>query len=97
MAMSNETIHLRLYIAGNAPHSSRAQANLAVICQHLPAGRICLEVIDVLQEPLRALQDKVIVTPVLRKLSPPPEAQIVGDLSDYPQVRLALGLGEDAR
>jgi len=55
-----------------------------------------LEVVDVLQEPLRALSDKVFVTPLLWKLSPAPQEQIAGDLSDHKRVRLALGLGEDA-
>ena len=35
MAIPTATLHLRLYIAGNAPNSTRAQANLAVICQEL--------------------------------------------------------------
>lgn len=97
MASDQQTLHLRLYIAGSAPNSMRAQANLTAICQDLPPAQIELEVIDVLKEPLRALQDKVFVTPVLRRLVPPPEVQIVGDLSDYARVRLALGLGEEER
>ena len=95
MTTPDETLHLRLYIAGNAPNSTRAQANLTAICQDLPAVQLCLEVVDVLREPLRALQDKVFVTPLLHKLAPTPDRQIVGDLSDHARVRLALGLGEE--
>lgn len=94
MAGCHEQLQLRLYIVGNAPNSIRAQQNLAKICQEIPPELISLEVIDVLQEPLRALQDKIFVTPVLWKIAPPPEVQIVGDLSDYVRVRLALQLGE---
>ena len=97
MATNNEPLHLRLYIAGNAPNSTRAQANLAAICQGLSPDQIDLEIIDVLRDPLRALRDQVFVTPVLRKLAPLPEAQIVGDLSDETRVRHALGLGEVER
>ena len=94
MTTPDETLHLRLYIAGNAPNSTRAQANLTAICQEVPPEQFFLEVVDVLREPLRALQDKVFVTPLLHKLAPTPETQIVGDLSDHARVRLALGLGE---
>jgi len=97
MAMPDQVLHLRLYIAGNAPHSVRAQENLAVICHELSPEQLHLEVIDVLREPMRALQDKIFVTPVLCKLAPPPQALIVGDLSDSARVRLALGLGEEQR
>ncbi|MHB0936564.1 MAG: circadian clock KaiB family protein [Armatimonadota bacterium] len=97
MATPDTTLHLRLYIAGNAPHSVRARENLAIICHDLPQEQLHLEVIDVLREPMRALQDKIFVTPVLYKLAPPPEAQIVGDLSDLARVRLALGLGKEER
>ncbi|HEX2951839.1 MAG TPA: circadian clock KaiB family protein [Armatimonadota bacterium] len=97
MAISNEQLHLRLYIAGSAPNSMRALANLSVICQGIPLEQVNLEVIDVLQEPLRALHDKVFVTPVLHKIAPPPTMQIVGDLGDHARVRLALGLGEVER
>ncbi|HEY3376969.1 MAG TPA: circadian clock KaiB family protein [Armatimonadota bacterium] len=93
MAMSNACLHL--YIDGHAPNSTRAQANLALISQSLPPAQLEVEVIDVLQEPLRALQDNVFVTPLLRKLAPLPEAHIIGDLSNFTRVRLALGLGED--
>lgn len=92
MTKSTDILHLRLYIAGNAPNSTRAQANLAAICRDIPAEQIELEVIDVLKEPLRALRDKVFVTPVLHKYLPQPERYIVGDLHDTQQVFDALGL-----
>lgn len=91
---THEPLQLRLYIAGNAPNSARARENLAAICAGIPAERLQVEIVDVLQQPLRALQDKVFVTPVLYKLAPVPPAQIVGDLNDHARVRLALGLGE---
>jgi circadian clock protein KaiB len=97
MAETSATVYLRLYIAGNAPNSARARKNLALISRDLAPEQLHLEIVDVLQEPLRALEDKVFVTPVLRKLAPPPEAQIVGDLSDHAQVRSVLGLGEVER
>jgi len=82
----------RLYLAGNAPNSVRAFANLYAICRkHFP-GSHRIEVIDVLKEPLRALAEAVLVTPTVVKLSPLPVQQIIGDLSEEEEVLQALGL-----
>lgn len=83
---------MRLYVAGGAPNSVQAIANLEAICQQHLKGHYQLEIVDVFEQPLRALADGVIVTPSLTKLSPPPAAQIVGNLSDQSKVLLALGL-----
>lgn len=85
---------MRLYVVGGAPNSVQAMANLEAICQRQSKGSCQLEVVDVLEQPLRALADGVIVTPSLIKLSPLPAAQIVGNLSDKNKVLLALGLEE---
>ncbi len=85
----------RLYLAGGAPNSVRAFANLYAICRkHFP-GSHRIEVIDVLKEPLRALAEAILVTPTLVKLSPLPEQQIIGDLSEEEAVLLALGLPQE--
>jgi circadian clock protein KaiB len=82
----------RLYLAGGAPNSVRAFANLYAICQkHFPESHR-IEVIDVLKEPMRALAEAILVTPTVVKLSPLPEQQIIGDLSEEEEVLRALGL-----
>ncbi len=87
-----ESTLFRLYVADETPNSARARANLQAICQeHLP-GRYRLEVVDILQAPLRALSEGVLVTPTLVRLSPLPARKIVGDLSEPATVLLALGL-----
>ena len=85
-------IKLRLYVAGRAPNSARALANLETIREEYGVERFEVEVIDVLDEPLRALHDRVLVTPTLIKLSPQPVMQIAGDLSRRYDVLHALGL-----
>ncbi len=88
---------LRLYIAGAAPNSMQAIANLEAICaEHLKGGHR-LEIVDVLDDPRRAMADGVLVTPSLTKLSPQPAAQVVGNLSDRQGVLLALGLKPHAQ
>lgn len=82
----------RLYLAGGAPNSVRALANLYAICRkHFPDSHR-IEVIDVLQEPMRALSEAILVTPTLVKCSPAPEQQIIGNLSEEEEVLRALGL-----
>ena len=83
---------LRLYIAGRAPNSLQAVANLEAICKEYLKHGHELEIVDVLQEPRRALADGVLVSPSLSKLSPLPGANIVGNLSDKAKVLHALGL-----
>jgi len=81
---------LRLYVAGNAPNSLRAIANVQAICDaHFAAGHE-LEIVDLLKEPMRALADGVIVTPMLLKLSPLPAQRVIGNLSDTAKVLLIL-------
>jgi circadian clock protein KaiB len=83
---------LRLYVADSAPNSARAIVNLAAICKEYLGDQFELEIIDVLEEPQRALADGIIVTPSLTKVSPSPLAKIVGNLSDTSSVLHALGL-----
>lgn len=81
-----------LYIANSAPNSVQAVANLEAICNEHLKDHFKLEIIDVLEYPLRALADGILVTPSLAKVSPSPAAKIVGNLSDKGKVLLALGL-----
>ncbi len=83
-------LRLRLYVAGHAPNSVRAVANVRAICdEHFASGHE-LEIVDVLEHPKRALADGIIVTPTLLKLVPLPMQRVIGSLSDTTQVLLAL-------
>lgn len=83
---------MRLYISGNAPNSVRAIANLDAICKEYLKDGYKLEIVDVFEQPARALAEGVVVTPSLAKVSPSPVANIVGNLSDKSNVLLALGI-----
>jgi len=85
---------MRLYIANNAPNSVRAISNLEAICKEHLKDNFKLEIIDVLEYPLRALADGILVTPSLAKMSPSPASRIVGNLSDKRSVLHALGIPE---
>ena len=83
-----------LYITDRGPNSLRAVANLEAICKEHLQDNFRLEIIDVLEYPLRALADGIVVTPSLAKLSPLPAATVVGNLSDKSGVLRALGIVE---
>lgn len=83
-------LRLRLYVAGNAPNSLRAIANLKAICAAHFDSCHDLEIVNLLEHPGRALADGVVVTPTLLKLSPLPAQRVIGTLSDTSQVLLAL-------
>ena len=85
-------VEMRLYIANSAPNSVRAIANLDAICKEHLKENFRLEIIDVLEYPQRALDDGILVTPSLNKVSPSPSAKIVGNLSDKSSVLHALGI-----
>jgi len=85
-------VRLKLYVAGGTQNSLLALANLKAICRdHLP-GRHEIEVIDVFDEPGRALEDRIFMTPALIRLVPSPVRRIVGTLSQAETVLTALGL-----
>ena len=83
---------LRLYVAGGAPNSTAALANLQAICDGHPDRRFHVEVVDLLREPRRALVDRVFVTPLLLRVLPEPSCRIVGALTDRGMVCSVLGL-----
>ena len=96
-AATTTVVVMRLYIAGSAPNSLKAIANLEAICERYLKDSYKLEVVDVFEHPQRALADGVLVTPSLTKVSPRPGAQIIGNLSDKRSVLLALGLKKRER
>ncbi len=85
-------ISIRLYITGQTPRSEQAIANLQRICEQNPLNRCEIIIIDVLEQPDLAEEEKIIATPTLVKSHPPPVRRIIGDLSDVERVTLILGL-----
>ncbi len=83
---------LRLYVTGKTPKSERAIANLKEICERDLKGLYELEIIDVLEQPQLAEDEKILATPTLIKDLPPPLKRIIGDLSNSEKVLLGLDL-----
>jgi circadian clock protein KaiB len=85
---------MRLFVAGQAPNSVQAVANLKAICREYLDNNYSLEIIDTLDDPFRALADGVLITPTLIKMSPKPAMKVVGNLSGKSAVLAALGVLE---
>ncbi len=85
-------IRLKLFVAGRTPRSERAVANLEQIGEEHLAGQYALEVIDVLENPEKAEQYRILTTPTLIREFPEPVLRVTGDLSHSSKVLHALAL-----
>ena len=88
---------LRLYVANHDVTSVKATTIIEqVLRDYLPHGST-LDVVDILSDPQRGVDDGILVTPTLIKLAPSPLRRIFGDMSDRPKLLAALGLAESDR
>ena len=83
---------LKLYVAGDGPNSAAARTNLRRLLATLDPESYSVEVIDCMDDPVRALEEGVLVTPTVIRCEPAPVVTIIGSLSDAHGVRDALGL-----
>ncbi len=83
---------IKLYVTGQTPRSQRAITNLREICEEELRGQYELVVIDVLERPQLAEDEKILATPTVVKELPQPIRRIIGDLSDTERVLLGLDL-----
>jgi circadian clock protein KaiB len=81
---------LRLFVTGASSRTGVAIANLRRICEQELAGQYELEIIDVLEFPDLAEDEKILATPTLIKSLPLPLRRVIGDLSDKEKVLLGL-------
>ena len=85
---------LRLYIAGRTAAADRAILNLNAIAKDLERTGLQLEieVIDLLERPQLAEDERILATPVVIKKLPLPVRRVVGDLSEHDKVLIGLDL-----
>jgi circadian clock protein KaiB len=87
-----DKVLLKLYVTGQTPKTERAIANLRRICEEDLGGQYEMAVIDVLERPQLAEEEKILATPTLIKVLPPPLRRVIGDLSDTEKVLLGLDM-----
>ncbi len=83
---------LKLYVTGSSPRTRQAIENLQRICEQELQGRYKLDIVDVLEHPQAAEDDRILATPTLIKQLPLPLRRVIGDLSDRDKVLLGLEL-----
>lgn len=83
---------LKLYIAGRTTRTEQAIAGIHEICERDLGGLYELVVIDVLERPQLAENEKILATPTLVRELPPPLRRVVGDLSNKDRVLVGLDL-----
>ena len=83
---------LTLFVTGKTLRSSLAIENLRRLCEKELAGRFELQIVDVLENPQLAEDEKILATPTVVKRLPPPLRKVIGDLSDLDKVLLGLDL-----
>jgi circadian clock protein KaiB len=88
----DEIYHLRLFVTGATPNSTRAISNLKEFCETYLKNRYELEIVDVYQQPLIAESEQLIALPLLIKSAPSPQRRLIGDMSDTDKVLRGLNL-----
>jgi len=83
---------LKLYVTGETSRTRTALENIRKILNEDYKGVYSLKVIDVMKQPKLAEDDKILATPTLIKILPPPVARIIGDLSNKEKILLGLDL-----
>lgn len=83
---------LKLYIAGSTLKSESIIKNLKQLLEEEFDGQYSLEIIDLIDSPELAEQDRILATPTLLKVAPPPAKRIIGDFSNKKMVLCGLDL-----
>jgi circadian clock protein KaiB len=83
---------LTLYVSGATQRSLEAVERVKKICDAVLAGRYRLSVVDIFQQPSRAVRDQVIAVPMLVKERPLPIRKLIGTLSNPGQILQAFGV-----
>jgi circadian clock protein KaiB len=89
---SSEHYSLRLFITGTSARSNCAVAAIRELCEDLLPGKYDLEVVDIYQQPVKAMDAQIIAAPTLVKLLPKPLKRFIGNLSNREKVAFGLDL-----
>lgn len=83
---------LKLFVTGKSPRAETAIGNIRRICEEDLHGEYELQIIDVLEHPEAAEEEKILATPTLIKQLPPPLRRVIGDLTDKEKVLFGLAV-----
>jgi len=81
----------RLYILGDSPRSRAAEQGLRRLCAaRLDDGTYVIEAIDVAEHRDVAETERVVATPTLDRIAPPPRVRVIGDLGSSDELASAV-------
>jgi len=83
---------LRLCVAGASPRSAAAIRNVTALCEEHLKGRYTLNVIDIYQKPILAVEEGVLAAPTLVRKMPLPLRRLIGDMSNEERVLVGLDI-----
>jgi circadian clock protein KaiB len=92
MTKERVSYELTLFVSGASELSAHAIAEATQLCDRHLAGRYCLAVVDVHEEPAAMLASGVSAAPTLIRNLPLPVRRLAGDLSHTDKVLEALDL-----
>ncbi|MFQ3588206.1 MAG: circadian clock KaiB family protein [Fimbriimonadaceae bacterium] len=82
---------LVLYVAGWTPRAETMVASIRSVCEDEFPGRYLFEVVDVIEDPEKAEEAKIVATPTLILADDPPR-RVIGDVTSIRSLRAAFGL-----
>lgn len=95
-ASESEHYSLRLYITGTSVRSNKAVAAIRAVCEEHLKGNYDLEVVDIYQQPVKAVDAQIIAAPTLVKMLPKPLKRFIGNLANREKVMSGLNLMDGA-
>ncbi len=95
VSTAESTHNLTLFVAGDAPRSQRARANLAAALARLGLDPATTREIDLTADPAQTLAFGIFATPALLRIRTAGEPEVLyGDLSEGPALERFLVLHE---
>ncbi len=82
VGLSRSACFFRLYVAGASSRSQQAIVRVHELCRSQLNDDYTLEVVDIYQQPLLALEGRILATPTLVKIHPDPIKRMTGRVSD---------------
>ncbi len=86
---------LKLFVTGRTSRSQEAVRNLRSLYSRLLSSNYDMVVIDVLENPEQAEEEKILATPTLVRSTPEGSTRIIGDLSNTREVLRLLNVPAD--
>lgn len=86
--------HYCLFVSGGSARSQQSIKVVRSVCDKYMGSNYSFAVVDVVDEPERALSERVYVTPTLIRYGPPPLRRFVGDFSSESTLAAKMELME---